>query len=287
MYNCYYHKIKIMTKDVGAAGLITYEVTDGGRWIKRMKSIKKIITIAIIALFLSLTIPQTVGADELDQELEIGFKDNNGYTFYKKIIVTQEQLSQFNNNFTIWENKIKEFDLDNRMDATEILTFVEITNSLINEIKELTYDSELGIYNFPEPLLLEGAILQFIMNHLLINNQSTTNPVPLPIHLQLRKIFTIGRGRAWIPIKNFGEAFIGVRFLPMFLQYTIGYAKSRWISIFPPAICVEDRLGIFNLITVGFVGLYVNFGERYIDRPVGPVLLIGSQIWLRLGEDIP
>jgi len=252
-----------------------------------MKNIKTIIPIAVIALFLSLAIAPSISADELDQELEIGFKNNIGYTYYNKIIVTPEQLSQFNTNFSIWENKIKEFDLDNRMDATEILTFLEITNSLVNEIKELTYDSELGIYNFPEPLLLDGAILQFIKDHLFINKGSSKNPVPLPIHLQLRKIFTIGRGRIWLPLKNFGEAFIGTRFLPLFLQYTIGYAKSRWINIIPPAICIEDRLGLFNLITVGFVGLYINFGERYIDRPVGPVLLIGSQVWLRLGEDIP
>jgi hypothetical protein len=252
-----------------------------------MKNTKTIIPIAVVALFLILAISPAVNADELDQELEIGFNDNSGYTFYKKIIVTSEQLSQFNNNFTIWENKIKEFDLDNRMDATEILIFVEITNSLVNDIKELTYDFETGIYDFPEPLLPDGAILQFIKDHLLIKNEATTNPIPQPIHLQLRRIFTIGRGRAWLPLKNFGEAFIGARFLPIFLQYTIGYAKSRWINFFPPAICIEDRLGIFNLITVGFVGLYVNFGERYIDRPVGPVLLIGRQGWLRLGEDIP
>jgi len=252
-----------------------------------MKNTKTIIPIAVVALFLTLAIVPAATADELDQELEIGFKDKDGYTFYKKIIVTPEQLSQFNSNFTIWETKVKEFDLDNQMDATEILTFLEITNSLVNEIKELTYDSMIGIYNFPEPLLSDGAILQFIKDHLLINKKTSTTPLPLPIHLQLRRILTIGRGRVWLPIKNFGEAFIGARFLPIFLQYTVGYAKSRWINIFPPAICIEDRLGIFNLITVDFVGLYINFGERYIDRPVGPVLLIGSQAWLRLGEDIP
>lgn len=252
-----------------------------------MKNIQKIITIAIITLFLILTINPVTNADELDQELEIGYKDNNGYTFYKKITVTEDQLSQFNNNFSIWENKIKEFDLDNKMDATEIITFIELTNSLVNEIKELTYDSESGIYCFPEPLLPDGAILQFIKDHLLIKQENSRTPVPLPIHLQLRKVFTIGRGHAWLPLINSGETFIGARFLPIFLQYTVGYAKSRWINIFPPAICVEDRLGVFNLVTIGFVGLYINFGERYIDRPAGPVLLIGSQIWLRLGEDLP
>lgn len=252
-----------------------------------MKNTKTIIPIAIVALFLSLALAPALSADEVNQELEIGFKDNTGYTFYKKIIVTSDQLSQFNNNFAIWENKVKEFDLDNQMDPNEILIFLEITNSLVNEIKELTYDQEARTYNFPEPLLSDGAILQFIKDHLLMNKKTSPSPVPLPIHLQLRRILTIGRGRVWLPIKNFCETFIGARFLPIFLQYTVGYAKSRWINFFPPAICIEDRLGIFNLITVGFVGLYINFGERYIDRPVGPVLLIGSQAWLRLGEDIP
>lgn len=252
-----------------------------------MKSLKTIIPIAVVALFLSLALAPTISADELDQELEIGFSDKNGYTFYKKIIVTPDQLSQFNDNFTIWENKVTEFGLDNRMDANEIITFIEITNSLVNEIKELTYDSETGMYNFPEPLLTKEAILQFIEYYLLINNDGSTNPAPLPIRLHLRRIFTIGRGRAWLPIQDSGETFIGARFLPIFLQYTVGYAKSRWINFLPPAICMEDRIGIFNLVTIGFVGLYINFGERYISRPAGPVLLIGSQIWLRLGEDIP
>jgi len=252
-----------------------------------MKTIKIILPIAIAGLFLILAVAPKVGADELDQVLEIAFNDNSGYTFYNKIIVTTDQLSKFNNNFTIWENKVKEFDSDSKMDATEILLFVEITNSLVNEIKELTYDKETEGYNFPEPLLQDDAILQFIKYNLLIDEETATISVPLPIHLQLRRILTIGRGRAWLPLTNFGEAFIGMRFLPIFLQYTVGYAKSRWINLFPPAICVEDRLGVFNLVTMGFVGLYVNFGERYIDRPVGPVLLIGRQAWLRLGEDIP
>ena len=251
-----------------------------------MKNTKTIIPLAVTALFLVLALLPAISANEIDQELEIGFKDNNGYSYYKKIVITPEKLSKFNNNFTIWENKIKEFDSDNKMDATEILTFVEITNSLVNEIKELTYDPESATYNFPDPLLPENAILKFIKEHLLIKDTSST-PLPKPIDLKLRKVFTIGRGRAWLPLQNSGETFIGARFLPIFLQYTVGYAKSRWINLFPPAFCVEDRLGIFNLVTVGFVGLYINFGERYIGRPAGPVVLIGSQIWLRLGEDIP
>ncbi|OGS40836.1 MAG: hypothetical protein A3K77_04105 [Euryarchaeota archaeon RBG_13_31_8] len=246
----------------------------------------KILPIAIAALFLILAAVPTINADELDQELEIAFNDDNGYIFYKKIIVAPEQLTQFNYNFTIWESKVKEFDSDNKMDTTEILSFIEITNSLVNEIKELTFDIETGGYNFPKPLLSDGAILQFIKHHLFIDKETSTISVPLPIHLHLRRILTIGRGRAWLPLTDFDDAFIGMRFLPIFLQYTVGYAKSRWINVFPPAICVEDRLGVFNLITMGFVGLYVNFGERYINRPVGPVLLIGRQVWLRLGEDI-
>ena len=186
-----------------------------------MKKSKTIIPIAVVALFLCLALAPTVSADELDQELEIGFTDKNGYTFYKKIIVTPDQLSQFNDNFTIWENKVTEFALDNRMDANEILTFIEITNSLVNEIKELTYDSETGMYNFPEPLITKEAILQFIEYHLLINNNGPTNPVPLPIRLHLRRIFTIGRGRAWLPIQDSGETFIGARFLPIMLSNEI------------------------------------------------------------------
>ena len=241
--------------------------------------------IAVTALFLCLSAFSSVCADDLEKELEIGFTDDYGYKFYNKINIDSNKSSQFNKNFTKWENGISEFCLDNKMDSSEILTFVEMTNSLIDEIKQLTYDPSKGIYCFPQPLLTNDSVLEFIKYHLLIEEESSTILLPLN-HLHLRRIFAIGLGRAWLPFTHFDDFFIGFRFLPIFLQYSIGYAKSRWINVLPPSICVEDRLGTFNLASMGFVGLYINFGERYIGRPAGLVLVIGSQAWCNLGEDV-
>jgi len=238
-----------------------------------MKTVKTILPVAIVALFLTLAIAPSVSADEpsQDQVLEIGYKDANGYQFYKKITVTAEQLQQFNTDWTAWENKVDEINNDEMMDATEVLEFETMTTTLIEEIKALTYDPETGTYNFPEPL----TIGEFIHNYLFMQN------------ILGKRIFSIGRGRAWLPLNRQGESFIGMRFLPIIIQHSIGFTKVRLVNFFPPSIGVEDRMFTHNLMTMGFTGLYINFGERYLDRPAGPVILIGKTMFVRLGEDIP
>jgi len=241
-----------------------------------MKLAKTILPVSVVALFLGLALMPAASAEEIstqDLTLEIGYKASlkEGY-FFKKLVVTEQQLEAFNVNWLNWEEFVKEVRADERMDLNELARFIEKTVALVEEIKEMTKDPETGEYHFPDI-----NIFSFIEGHLFKRTKAFGGS----------KIFTIGRGRAWLPFNRQGETFIGMRFLPIVIQHTLGFSKVTRINIFPPSYGIEDRLFVHNLLTFGFVGLYINFGERYLDRPAGPVLLVGRSLGLRLGEDIP
>ena len=243
-----------------------------------MKYVKTILPITIVCLFLGLALAPAASAGEVSTEdltLEIGYKDQQGNSFYKKLVVTEEEYDEFSSIWTGWEAFVEEARVDERMDVTELVEFETRTIELVQDIKEMTYDDETGQYLFPDI-----DIQEFISTYLLTK-------MPKYKALGGNRIFTIGRGRAWLPFNKQGESFIGMRFLPIIVQHSLGYTKVKIINLFPPSIGVSDRMFIHNLMTIGFVGLYINFGERYLDRPAGPVLLIGRTVCLRLGEDIP
>ena len=247
-----------------------------------MRPIKTLIPVTVVILLLCLGLSPAVSAEEFssqDRTLEIGYKDAQGNTFYKKLVVTSEEYEVFNDRWTNWESFIEEIREDERMSIGELVAFETKTIELIQNIKEMTYDEETGTYLFPEL-----DIIEFIKTYLLFKK---ARPFTRALAFGGSQIFTIGRGRAWLPFNRQGETFIGMRFLPIVIQHTIGYSKVKRVTIFPPSIGVEDRLFVHNLFTIGFAGLYINFGERYLDRPAGPVFLIGRTLSIRLGEDIP
>jgi hypothetical protein len=241
---------------------------------------KILFTILISAIFIILSFTPAISAKtsgtipiepiNKDLVLEIGYKELNGYTFYKKITVSEKQLEQFEVSWNQWESLLEEIRKDGFMDIKETIKFQQEAVSLIEEIKEITFDPETGTYAFPDNIGVTG----FVRDSLFMNGFG-------------RRIFSIGRGRAWLPFNRQGEQFIGMRFLPIFIQHSLGFTKVKRFTLIPPSFGVEDRLFIHNLLTVGFVGLYINFGERYFDRQAGPVILIGRSIGIRLGEDIP
>ena len=242
-----------------------------------MKITKKLIPLIIVALFISLALIPASNAEEISTEdltLEIGYKNSlkSGY-FYKKLVVTEEQLTAFEVSWDDWESFLEETKEDGRMSLPELIIFKAKTIEIIEEIKEMTKDPETGEYNFPDVNIF--SLIDKVL-------PTGTNKA-----LGGSKIFTLGRGRAWLPKNRLGETFFGMRLLPVFVQHTLGYTKVSGFNLFPPAWWREDRLFVHNLITVGFIGLYINFGERFLDRPAGPVLLCGRSIGLKLGEDIP
>lgn len=242
-----------------------------------MKITKTLIPLTVVALFLSLTLIPATGAEEVNTEdltLEIGYKDTlKGEYFYKKLVVTEEQLAAFEISWDDWEVFLEETKEDGRMSIPELIKFKTKTIAIIEEIKEMTKDPETDEYYFPDINIFS-----------LID---ATLPTGTSKALGGSKLFSLGRGRAWLPGNKLGETFFGMRLLPIFVQHTLGYSKVSGLNILPPAWWTEDRLFVHNLITLGFIGLYINFGERFLDRPAGPVLLCGRSIGLKLGEDIP
>lgn len=238
-----------------------------------MNIIKKVLPIAVICILLSITFSPTTVADDPTEEdltLEIGYKDNSGNFFFKELVVSEEDYLEFETKFEDWNTFVDECDSDGVMDISELLEFEDRTVDLVEDIKEMTYDEDLGEYLFPDSIVISS----FIHEYLLLKGFS-------------RKLFAFGRGRAWLPFNRHGESFIGMRFLPMKIDYALGYSKTRLINFFPPSVGTIDRLGTHNVWIIGFVGLYINFGDRYLDRPAGPVLLIGKGLWFKLGQDIP
>ena len=98
-------------------------------------------------------------------------------------------------------------------------------------------------------------------------------------------IFSVGRGVTWIPFYDY-EAFLGVMLRPIFITHTLGFTAALHFNMLPPRAEYGDRLGIYRLSTIAFVGLFINFGDIAFDRVMGPVLCIGKG-FNHLGEDFP
>ena len=73
---------------------------------------------------------------------------------------------------------------------------------------------------------------------------------------------------------------------PIFITHTLGFTAALHFNMLPPRAEYGDRLGIYRLSTIAFVGLFINFGDIAFDRVMGPVLCIGKG-FNHLGEDFP
>ena len=138
---------------------------------------------------------------------------------------------------------------------------------MLEELKELTYDPETGRYRFPNI-----DIPNLIHDFLFMTGFGT-------------RILSIGRGRVWLPFNRQGETFVGKRFAPIFIQTTLGYTRIRSWSLQPLSWFVLDRLFMHRFCTMAFTGLYINFGKHYLDRSVGPIILIGKPRIIALSDD--
>jgi len=235
-----------------------------------MKNLKKKITLIIICLILSLSIfPSIEASDSAIQKIEIGYTDEKGIPYYKEIEISYHELQHFRNSWDYWENYLKQIRKDGQMDDQELLSFEEKTVNLIEEIKELTKNSETGQYFFPDNL----DIASFIHKQLFMLGFGA-------------KIFSIGSGRVWLPFNRQGEAFIGSKFAPIFVRYSIGFTSVRVRSYIPFDLIVSNRFFSHRFSLAGFTGLYINFERQFIDNTAGPVILIGRPLLINLGDDI-
>lgn len=235
-----------------------------------MKKKITILSLAIVGLLLSIALTPPVSAGDggtIERTLEIAYEDENGNVFFKKIIVSEEQLQAYMNSWSEWEYLLKQIRSDGEIDDQEMEDFEAITVRLLEEFKELTYDEITGEYSFP-PINIPTYVHDFLF---------TLGPGA--------RIFSIGRGRAWLPFNRQGETFVGKRYLPIIIWHNIGFTRVKFWSLFPLSRIVMTRMFKHRSFTMGFTGLYINIGKRYLDRPAGPIILIGRVNLISLGDD--
>jgi len=228
----------------------------------------KICTILTITLFLSLALAPSVNASiGDDSDCDIAFEDENGDLFHVEFFYTKEQVAKFKKAWLDWEDLIKEVRADQQTTHSELKEIEAEVISLIEEVKELTYNPQTGEYYFPDI-----DIASFVHDSLFLMGYGS-------------RIFSLGRGRVWIPLNRQGETFVGMRSLPMFVRHSIGFTRARSFSLFPLSRFILDRLFSHRYFTFGFTGLYINFGKRFFDSSVGPVIMIGRPSFLRVTDD--
>ena len=234
-----------------------------------MKKIKEILAFTIISLFIIIALSPTINAnDVVKQRIQISYVGENGELFYKEVSVNVEDLEEFQDSWDSWEGLLKDIRSDNKLEFEEIKSMEQESLSMLEELKDLTYDGESGSYLFPNINLP-----QFIHDSLYLIGGGT-------------RIFSIGRGDAWVPFNRQGESFIGMRFLPIFIKQNIGFTRTRCFSLFPFARLILNRLFNHRVLAFGFTGLFIDFGRRFFDNTVGPIILIGKPNFISLGDDI-
>ncbi len=236
-----------------------------------MKNSKKFLQISIVGLLLSLALIPTInaGTNKDSPSLEIRYINQMGYTFYVLIELSNDQIQKFRDTWSDWESYLKNIREDKEMDFLETIEFETKSIALIEEIKNLTRDITTGQVYFPPNI----EIPTFIHSHLFMLGFGT-------------RIFSIGRGRVWIPFNRQGEAFIGIRFSPMLMSYSIGFTRVRVRSLSTFSMIVSNRFFVHRVCTAGFSGLYINFGKLFPDSSLGPIILIGKPILVGVGDDL-
>ena len=236
-----------------------------------MKNSKKLINIIVIGLISSLVLIPNINAVTYKDSpsLEISYIDQNGYTYYISFELSSEQIQEFRNTWDKWENCLKNIREDNKMSLEETIEFEAKSVILLEEIKNLTKDTSIGQVYFPPNI----DISSFIHSHLFTMGFGA-------------KIFSIGKGRVWLPFNRQGEAFIGIRFNPIFISYSIGFTRVRLRSLSTFSIVISNRFFVHRVCVAGFSGLYINIEKLYPDNSFGPVILIGKPLLLGVGDDI-
>lgn len=233
-----------------------------------MKVTKKICSISIIVLFISLSLVPVINAGESYNGIfKIEYKDEKGDTYNIEIKTDQDQLQTFEDTWYSWEGILKDLREDGIIDKQELVLLEKVTITMFEELRNLTYSPILGEYLFPIQ-----NIPTFIHDNLFMIGGGS-------------RIFSIGRGRVWLPFNRQGEAFFGMKFAPIFLRHTIGFTRIRSCSFFPLSWFVLNRFFTHSICTMGFTGLYINLGQQFLDTSVGPIFLIGKPLFVRLTND--
>ena len=225
---------------------------------------RKLIAIALVALFITLCSTSMISAKPRGEENEnvlniIQGADGKKITGERLIIdeSAKDNLAAQINEFKTWiehARPFKDFVLSED-EKTEIITRV---TTLVDALNQVLVENDLpeidANYLYREMFDLGGT-------------RST--------------IVSVGIGYAFIPFYDY-ETFFGIMLRPIWLLYPPwfmlngGYTGNLNIHLFPPRIEYGDRLGGHIVRTTMFSGLYVNIGDLGYDNIFGgPMILLG------------
>ena len=234
---------------------------------------KKLIPIGVVLLFIGIAFVPSAsaanpGSKGDEKTLTIWLPGITEDDFAIQITVTEEQFDELTVAMDSFLDYAEFAMDDNEINIGEWAELKTLTVGMITIIKDIVGEQ------FPDidtDELVEGVIDTFLG--------------PLGMWSFRAPIFSIGRGYTWIPFYNY-ESFMGVMIRPIFITHTLGFTAVVHANLFPPRLEYADRLGMYRLRTMGFVGLFINLGDVGIDRIKGPVLLIGKG-FNGLGQDLP
>jgi len=240
-----------------------------------MKLAKQIIPIAIVLLFLGMTITPALATAPI-KEREPALDGSKVLTIWMpgpdgcktQVQITEEQYNELNDGIDEFLVAAEVAIEDKTITPAEWNILKTEAIDAINMIKSIVGDTFPDI----EVETFVGDIISAFIN-------------PFGIFGLRAPILSVGRGLCWIPFYDY-EEFMGWMIRPMFIRYTIGFAGVFHVNPFPFRLEYMDRLGMFRLRTIGFGGLFINWGDLGVDTFKGTVLVIGKS-WNKLGEDLP
>ena len=243
-----------------------------------MKTVKTIIPIAVVLLFLGIAFAPAISSEEPTTQNRTLTVWMPGITedYKTQMIIEEEELEDMEDLF------------NNFFDVVEVVLSEESpggTKITLEEWNDLKDSAIFAVEAVKEIIITHGGVFPDLDIETYVGETIAAFFSPLSWYMGRAPIFSLGRGYAWIPFYEY-EAFLGLMLRPMFLTHLPGFTAVVHMNLVPFRLEYADRLGLYRLRTMGFAGIFINFGDIGLDRIMGPVLMIGKG-WNRLGEDLP
>ena len=238
--------------------------------------VKTIVPIAVILLFLVVALSPGITATSHKSSTQLLTVWMPGITeddYSVQMEVEQETINEINNTVNDF---IAVVETAMNPDSPGGLNIVYLEwHYLKVSIKEIIDTIKVVVGDdFPEFDIDEftGSIITSLLN-------------PFKWFFQRAGIISVGRGFAWIPFYDY-DTFFGAMIRPIFITHTLGFTGMYHFNPFPIRIEYADRIGLYRLTTLAFVGIFINFGDILHEKIIGPVVLIGRGYNI-LGTDFP
>lgn len=240
------------------------------------KRVKLLILLAVVISLLTIALSPGITADEYASSTQVltvwmpGITEND---YSVQMEVEKEKINEINNTVNDFLVTVENAMKPGGPGGIDIIysEWQDLKVSIlgiVDKIKEIVGD------DFPEFDLDEftEGVIQSLLN-------------PFKWFFQRAGIISVGRGFSWIPFYDY-DTFVGVMIRPIFITHMLGFTGAYHFNPFPVRIEYADRIGLYRLTTLAFVGIFINFGDILREQIVGPVICLGKGYnWL--GNDYP